>query len=80
MTLISPKLNVFSRRNWQEAMRQDKQKLARGIAEGFYMKELVTDFRTHTLAFLASYFRPQWLDGLNLLLKKLHSPSGNMML
>ena len=56
--------------NWQEAIRQDKQKLVRGVSEGFYMQELVTYFRTYTPPFLALYFGPQWLDGLNLLLKK----------
>ena len=47
-------------------MRQDKQKLARGVSKSFYMWELVTDFRTYTPPFLASYFGPQWLDMLEL--------------
>jgi len=70
----------FTVETWQETMRQNKQKLAKSIFKSFYMQKLVTDFRMYTSLFLALYFGPQWLDGLNLSLKKWHSPSSNIML
>jgi len=69
-TLSGPKFNVFHCGNWQKAMRQDKQKLAKSVSESFYMQEHIADFRMYTSPLLALYFGPQWLDRLNLSLKK----------